>query len=56
MHEAGGRLFVMYGQTEATARMAVLPPDRVGERPGSAGVPIPGRSGGDRHAGAPVDG
>jgi acyl-CoA synthetase (AMP-forming)/AMP-acid ligase II len=56
MHEAGGRLFVMYGQTEATARMAVLPPDRVGERPGSAGVPIPGGSGGDRHAGAPVDG
>jgi acyl-CoA synthetase (AMP-forming)/AMP-acid ligase II len=44
MHEAGGRLFVMYGQTEATARMAVLPPDRVGERPGSAGVPIPGGS------------
>ena len=44
MHEAGGRLFVMYGQTEATARMAVLPPDRLGERPGSAGVPIPGGS------------
>jgi acyl-CoA synthetase (AMP-forming)/AMP-acid ligase II len=44
MHEAGGRLFVMYGQTEATARMAVLPPDRLGDRPGSAGVPIPGGS------------
>ena len=44
MDEAGGRLFVMYGQTEATARMAVLPPDRLGDRPGSAGVPIPGGS------------
>ena len=44
MREAGGRLFVMYGQTEATARMAVLPPDRLGDRPGSAGVPIPGGS------------
>jgi acyl-coenzyme A synthetase/AMP-(fatty) acid ligase len=44
MHEAGGRLFVMYGQTEATARMAVLPPDRLRDRPGSAGVPIPGGS------------
>jgi acyl-CoA synthetase (AMP-forming)/AMP-acid ligase II len=44
MHEAGGRLFVMYGQTEATARMAVLPPDRLGDRLGSAGVAIPGGS------------
>lgn len=42
MAQVGGRLFVMYGQTEATARMAVLPPDRLGEKPGSAGVAIPG--------------
>jgi acyl-coenzyme A synthetase/AMP-(fatty) acid ligase len=34
----------MYGQTEATARMAVLPPDRLGDRLGSAGVAIPGGS------------
>jgi acyl-CoA synthetase (AMP-forming)/AMP-acid ligase II len=44
MHEAGGQLFVMYGQTEATARMAVLPPDRLGDRLASAGVAIPGGS------------
>ncbi len=37
-----GRLYVMYGQTEATARMAVLPPDRVADKLGSAGLAIPG--------------
>lgn len=38
-----GRIFVvMYGQTEATARMAWLPPDRALEKYGSMGVPIPG--------------
>jgi acyl-CoA synthetase (AMP-forming)/AMP-acid ligase II len=42
MTAAGGRLFVMYGQTEATARMAVLPPERIADRLGSAGLPIPG--------------
>jgi acyl-CoA synthetase (AMP-forming)/AMP-acid ligase II len=36
------RFFVMYGQTEATARIAVLPPDRLADKPGSAGVAIPG--------------
>jgi acyl-CoA synthetase (AMP-forming)/AMP-acid ligase II len=36
------RLFVMYGQTEATARLAWLPPDRLEEKLGSVGVPIPG--------------
>ncbi|MEV4578647.1 AMP-binding protein [Nonomuraea jabiensis] len=36
------RFFVMYGQTEATARIAVLPPDRLADRPGSAGLAIPG--------------
>ncbi len=40
----GWHLFVMYGQTEATARMAYLPPARAFERPESIGIPIPGGS------------
>ena len=32
--------FVMYGQTEATARISSLPPDRVGEKFGSVGLPL----------------
>jgi acyl-CoA synthetase (AMP-forming)/AMP-acid ligase II len=36
------RLFVMYGQTEATARLTWLPPERLDEKPGSAGKAIPG--------------
>jgi acyl-CoA synthetase (AMP-forming)/AMP-acid ligase II len=36
------RFFVMYGQTEATARIAVLPPERLDDKPGSAGVALPG--------------
>ncbi|MDQ3469929.1 MAG: AMP-binding protein, partial [Actinomycetota bacterium] len=36
--------FVMYGQTEATARMAYLPPALALRRPGAIGVPIPGGS------------
>ena len=35
-------LFVMYGQTEATARLAYLPPGRAAEKRGSIGIPIPG--------------
>jgi acyl-CoA synthetase (AMP-forming)/AMP-acid ligase II len=42
MAERGGRLHVMYGQTEATARMAWLPPERLAEKLGSAGQAIPG--------------
>lgn len=42
MRERGARLVVMYGQTEATARMAWLPPDRLPEKLGSAGQVIPG--------------
>jgi len=38
----GIRFFVMYGQTEATARMSYLPPDRVIEKTASVGVAIPG--------------
>jgi acyl-CoA synthetase (AMP-forming)/AMP-acid ligase II len=36
------RLFVMYGQTEATARLTWLPPERLDEKLGSVGIPIPG--------------
>jgi len=32
--------FVMYGQTEATSRVSCLPPDRLGEKLGSAGIPL----------------
>jgi acyl-CoA synthetase (AMP-forming)/AMP-acid ligase II/peptidoglycan/LPS O-acetylase OafA/YrhL len=38
----GMQMFVMYGQTEATARMAYVPPERLLESPGAIGVPIPG--------------
>lgn len=40
----GGRFFVMYGQTEATARIAILPNDCLPEKLGSAGRAIPGGS------------
>ena len=33
-------LFVMYGQTEATARISCLPPQRLKEKLGSAGLPL----------------
>ena len=36
------RLFVMYGQTEATARLSYLPPDVAIAKPGSIGRGIPG--------------
>ncbi|WP_110182792.1 AMP-binding protein [Nocardioides solisilvae] len=38
----GWELVVMYGQTEATARMAWLPPSLAAEHPGAVGVAIPG--------------
>ena len=40
----GWDLYVMYGQTEATARMAYLPPELAAEHPGAIGVPVPGGS------------
>ncbi len=40
----GWDLVVMYGQTEATARMAYLPPTLATSRPEAIGVPIPGGS------------
>jgi acyl-CoA synthetase (AMP-forming)/AMP-acid ligase II len=36
------RVFVMYGQTEAAARLSYLPPERIDEKLGSAGIAIPG--------------
>ncbi len=38
----GARLVVMYGQTEATARIAYVPPARLREKPTAIGLPIPG--------------
>jgi acyl-CoA synthetase (AMP-forming)/AMP-acid ligase II len=39
---APARFYVMYGQSEATARLAWLPPDELQRRPGSIGRGIPG--------------
>lgn len=39
---AGKRFFVMYGQTEATARMSYLPWERAEEKYASIGIAIPG--------------
>lgn len=41
---AGFELVVMYGQTEATARMAYLPPELAATCPDAVGVPVPGGS------------
>ena len=38
----GTQFIVMYGQTEATARMAYLPGDKALEKAGSTGIAIPG--------------
>lgn len=40
--ERGFELFVMYGQTEATARMAYLPPELAASAAGAIGRAIPG--------------
>lgn len=39
---SGRRFFVMYGQTEATARMSYLPPEQAVAKCGSIGIAIPG--------------
>lgn len=44
MARRAGRFYVMYGQTEATARISILPWDRLPEKLGSAGQAIPGGS------------
>jgi long-chain acyl-CoA synthetase len=36
------RLFIMYGQTEATARLTYLPPEKLSAKLGSVGIPVPG--------------
>ena len=38
----GTRIFIMYGQTEATARLSYLPPEFLDTKPGSVGRGIPG--------------
>ncbi|MBP3889431.1 MAG: AMP-binding protein [Cellulosilyticum sp.] len=40
--EKGIKLIIMYGQTEATARMAYLPWEKAREKAGSMGIAIPG--------------
>jgi acyl-coenzyme A synthetase/AMP-(fatty) acid ligase len=40
--EQGWRFIVMYGQTEAAPRISYLPPDRLVDKVGSIGIPIPG--------------
>ena len=42
--ERGWDFFAMYGQTEATARMAYLPPELAESHPHALGVPVPGGS------------
>ncbi len=41
-NERGIRFYVMYGQTEATARMSYLPTEETLSRPSSIGIAIPG--------------
>lgn len=40
--DMGAKFYVMYGQTEASPRMAYLPPELALENPSAIGVPIPG--------------
>ncbi len=42
LRERGKALVVMYGATEATARMSYVPQDMTVEKAGSIGIPIPG--------------
>ncbi|UWQ86178.1 AMP-binding protein [Leisingera caerulea] len=42
MQARAGRFFIMYGQTEATARISYLPPEEASANPGAAGRAIPG--------------
>ncbi|UGS38688.1 AMP-binding protein [Capillimicrobium parvum] len=41
-YAARTRFFVMYGQTEASPRIAYVPPERLAEKAGSIGIAIPG--------------
>ena len=40
--EKGIKFFIMYGQTEATARMSYMPPEYLEKKPGSVGIAVPG--------------
>ncbi|WP_236790129.1 AMP-binding protein [Amycolatopsis sp. GM8] len=42
MRAAGGGLYVMYGQTEASPRMATMPAEMLAHKPDSVGPAIPG--------------
>ncbi len=42
MLAVGGRMYVMYGQTEASPRMTTVPAERLAEKLGSAGPALPG--------------
>lgn len=42
LEKAGRQLFLMYGQTEATARIAYVPPQALADAPDSIGIAIPG--------------
>ena len=42
--QPGAQLFVMYGQTEATARLSYLPPEFLDSKAGSVGRAVPGGS------------
>lgn len=42
MTAVGGRMFVMYGQTEAAPRMATVPAEKLAAKVGSAGPALPG--------------
>jgi acyl-CoA synthetase (AMP-forming)/AMP-acid ligase II len=44
MTAVGGRMFVMYGQTEAAPRMATVPAEALAAKVGSAGPALPGGS------------
>ncbi|RUM19347.1 AMP-dependent synthetase [Rhizobium vallis] len=44
MRAQGGRFFVMYGQTEATARIAFVPPESLSDEEQRIGISIPGGS------------
>ncbi|MBY3580502.1 AMP-binding protein [Rhizobium bangladeshense] len=44
MRASGGRFFVMYGQTEAAARIAFVPPESLGDHEERIGIAIPGGS------------
>ncbi|MBB4192205.1 acyl-CoA synthetase (AMP-forming)/AMP-acid ligase II/acyl carrier protein [Rhizobium aethiopicum] len=44
MRANGGRFFVMYGQTEAAARIAFVPPESLGDDEERIGIAIPGGS------------